>query len=350
VFFDRDDLPPGGEYDIQIEKAVERSALFIFLITPSSVEKGRFTLTELEFARRKWREADRHVLPVLARATPKESIPKFLLSVTMLEPVGNTAAEVASAVGPLAQQLARGQMLFYGGLAIISGLLTWLLFLLLDDYLSDIGIHFDFPRFDEIYSRSATVSLLTQRLSLGEEISCLPFCVALIISFIYYFAFRWRQFVIIPFVFAGWFIAIQTVLSFGMNGNEVSGNPQCLDLNVMTENADSKDNALIRDCYEYLKSRIIQSANVDRDLFVWFIAGAVGAIATAIGALLATRRQLTIISIVIVVLVGALAALSWYGIMYWVSSLGSLSFLTFLVFLFVTWQPFVAAAIGRSLR
>jgi TIR domain len=98
VFFDRDDLPPGGEYDIQIEKAVERSALFIFLITPSSVEKGRFTLTELEFARRKWREADRHVLPVLARATPKESIPKFLLSVTMLEPVGNTAAEVASGI------------------------------------------------------------------------------------------------------------------------------------------------------------------------------------------------------------------------------------------------------------
>src|SRR5260370_4217670 len=67
VFFGRDDLPPGGEYDMRIEKAVERSALFIFLLTPAAVEKGRFTLTELEFARRKWRNADGHVLPVMAR-------------------------------------------------------------------------------------------------------------------------------------------------------------------------------------------------------------------------------------------------------------------------------------------
>jgi TIR domain len=52
VFFDRDDLPPGGEYDKRIQKAVERSALFVFLLSPAAIGKGRFTLTELEFARR----------------------------------------------------------------------------------------------------------------------------------------------------------------------------------------------------------------------------------------------------------------------------------------------------------
>ena len=40
VFFDRDDLPPGGEYDMRIEKAVGQSALFVFLLSQNSIARG----------------------------------------------------------------------------------------------------------------------------------------------------------------------------------------------------------------------------------------------------------------------------------------------------------------------
>ena len=33
VFFDRDDLPPGEEYHIQIRRAIERADLFVFLVS-----------------------------------------------------------------------------------------------------------------------------------------------------------------------------------------------------------------------------------------------------------------------------------------------------------------------------
>ena len=121
VFLDRDDLPVGGEYDRRIEQAVDRSNLFIFLVSPAAVATGRFTLTELEFARRKWRKADGNVLPVMVRPTPLESIPSFLKSVTILEPMGNVAAEVASAVGPLVQTSAGTKVLVYSRLAVVSG-------------------------------------------------------------------------------------------------------------------------------------------------------------------------------------------------------------------------------------
>jgi hypothetical protein len=37
VFLDRDDLPPGQSYDEQIERAVQKSEFFIFLISPDSI-------------------------------------------------------------------------------------------------------------------------------------------------------------------------------------------------------------------------------------------------------------------------------------------------------------------------
>jgi hypothetical protein len=51
VFFDKADLPPGGNDDAQIERAIKQSDLLIFLVSPASVPPGRFTLTELAFAR-----------------------------------------------------------------------------------------------------------------------------------------------------------------------------------------------------------------------------------------------------------------------------------------------------------
>ena len=97
VFLDRDDLPPGESYDQRIERAVDDSEIFIFLISPDSVAECRYTLTELNFARR-WPDVNGRVLPVIARKTPLEQVPSYLKAVTILEPAGNIAAETSAAV------------------------------------------------------------------------------------------------------------------------------------------------------------------------------------------------------------------------------------------------------------
>jgi tetratricopeptide (TPR) repeat protein len=98
VFRDRSMLPPGESFDARIRTAIEESDLFVFLISPESVSPERYTLTELKFAEQKWQHPDGRVLPVFAKPTPKESIPAFLRAVTVLQPHGDIAAEVAAEV------------------------------------------------------------------------------------------------------------------------------------------------------------------------------------------------------------------------------------------------------------
>ena len=40
VFFDRDDLPAGTEYDERIIEAVESADLFVFMLSPASIRPG----------------------------------------------------------------------------------------------------------------------------------------------------------------------------------------------------------------------------------------------------------------------------------------------------------------------
>lgn len=98
VFLDRDNLPPGESFDQQIERAINDSNIFIFLISPDSIAEGRYTLTELTFARHKWQSPSNRVLPVMARKTPREQVPSYLKAVTILEPQGSIAAETSAAV------------------------------------------------------------------------------------------------------------------------------------------------------------------------------------------------------------------------------------------------------------
>ena len=94
VFLDRDDLPPGNTYNEKIRSEILKSQLFIFLVSPDSVRKGKYTLTELEIARSKWPSPKSSVLPVLVRDTTWDEIPGYLSSITVLEPQGNLVAEV----------------------------------------------------------------------------------------------------------------------------------------------------------------------------------------------------------------------------------------------------------------
>ena len=107
VFFSHDDLPPGGSFDEKVEKAITDSDVLVFLISAEAVTRGRYTLTELAFARTKWPNPSGRVLPVMLTDTPLDKVPNYLKAVTILEPAGNAAAETAADVGRMAMQRAR---------------------------------------------------------------------------------------------------------------------------------------------------------------------------------------------------------------------------------------------------
>lgn len=94
VFFDREDLPAGQSFDDHIRSAIEVCELFIFLVTPDAVTPGRYTLTELKLASRRWPTPGLHVLPVLAEPTPFDKVPAYLRALNLLQPEGNLSAEV----------------------------------------------------------------------------------------------------------------------------------------------------------------------------------------------------------------------------------------------------------------
>jgi hypothetical protein len=334
VFFDRDDLPAGAEYDMRIEKAVEQSALFVFLLSPNSIAKGRFTLTELEFARRKWRNADGHVLPVMVRPVPFEEIPNFLKSVTVLEPQGNIAAEVGAAVDPLAQSVMGGQMALYGGLGIVSGLLTWPASQALSSVMESAGAT----------QNIGDIRLPLEFLGLPVDLclSGLVFGIALCAAFAYYFRFQVRHLVILLFVLAGWFAAMQVVQTFSTHGVTVDQDPRCAEMKYGDDT--SVDPSLANKCLHFWRGRFQQTQNLQQDLAASFAAGAIGALVTALGVPLATARALSLFLVLSTTLAGAIVALIFFA---FASRFGSN---VNLAYLFVPWQALVAGAIGRSIR
>ncbi len=105
VFLGSAGLEPAREYHRPLRDEVESSDLFIFLVSPDSLARGRYTLTELGYAKAKWPMPTGFVLPVVLDSTVIDSADPYLTAVTMLEPAGNVAAEVADYVdrlGPVA--------------------------------------------------------------------------------------------------------------------------------------------------------------------------------------------------------------------------------------------------------
>jgi formylglycine-generating enzyme required for sulfatase activity len=109
VFFDREDLPPGEEYDVRIRQAIEKSQLFIFIVSPNSIAAGSYTLSELDIAEKTWADPGGKLLPVLLQPIALDHIPPYLKTVTLLEPEGNVPASVTDAVHRIA--LARRRVL-----------------------------------------------------------------------------------------------------------------------------------------------------------------------------------------------------------------------------------------------
>jgi hypothetical protein len=103
VFFSDDDIHPTEAYDRKIREDIEKSDLFVFLISPDSVKKGKYTLTELNFAEGNWESLAGNVMPVMIRDTPPKAVPSSLARLNILKAKGDLVAEVAGAVARIAR-------------------------------------------------------------------------------------------------------------------------------------------------------------------------------------------------------------------------------------------------------
>jgi formylglycine-generating enzyme required for sulfatase activity len=109
VFFDRAGLSAGEEYNVRIRRAIERSHLVLFMVSPDSLDPGSYTLTELAIAQKTSEHPAGRVLPVILRPISLERIPPYLKSVTLFEPEGDLTASVADQVYRIAQTRRRAK-------------------------------------------------------------------------------------------------------------------------------------------------------------------------------------------------------------------------------------------------
>jgi hypothetical protein len=124
VFFDEASLAPGSDYNTRIRDSIRACQLFVFLISPNSVRGGRYAHTELRLAKAKWPKPWGAVLPVVIRPTKYSLIDPYLASVTVLEPHGDVAAEVAAAVASMPKP--SGVAASDAERHLVDGLLTFL--------------------------------------------------------------------------------------------------------------------------------------------------------------------------------------------------------------------------------
>jgi hypothetical protein len=101
VFFDRDSLRSGEEYNSRIQAAIMAADVMIFLISSYSIGESSYTLTELKFAKEKWTHPKGRLLPIMVSKTDWNRIPIYVKAVTVLQPEGNVAAEALAAVSRL---------------------------------------------------------------------------------------------------------------------------------------------------------------------------------------------------------------------------------------------------------
>ena len=123
VFLDKDNLPEGEGYDARIRAAIAACDLYLFLVSPLSIQPGRYTMTELKFAREQFQNPKGHVLPVMTKPTPFGDIPPYLSAVTLLQPQGNLVAETVAEVDRMVATGTRNRWLRIGAGVMAAALL-----------------------------------------------------------------------------------------------------------------------------------------------------------------------------------------------------------------------------------
>ena len=69
IWIDEADIPSGSRWAEDLRMAIEDADTFVFVISPDSVAEGRYSLTELTFARSKWNSPNGRVLPIMLLRT-----------------------------------------------------------------------------------------------------------------------------------------------------------------------------------------------------------------------------------------------------------------------------------------
>jgi len=122
VFFDQDDLPPAEDYNARIRAAIRQSNRFLFFISPSSVSHEKYALSELSFAKKKWKRPAGRVIPILLKDTPPNSIPPYLRSITYLRPSGSLPAETAALLASQRRATVLRTLYYSALFAVVLGL------------------------------------------------------------------------------------------------------------------------------------------------------------------------------------------------------------------------------------
>ena len=118
VFFDREDLGGGDAFGERIRNAMADADVLVYLISHASVASKSYALTELSIATSLPKRRRPAVLPVRTDDTPIEAVPAALRAHTILEPQGDTPAEIALAIDRIRAQRRRHQIT----MAAVAGL------------------------------------------------------------------------------------------------------------------------------------------------------------------------------------------------------------------------------------
>lgn len=129
VFFDHEDLAAGDAYGARIRKSVERSHLFVFLVSRDSIARHSYARTELAIVETVPPRRRPQILPVLVEPVDLEQLPALIKPVTLLEPQGNLPAEVAARIGEVRNALKRRRLQRSAAavaVALVAGVVWWI--------------------------------------------------------------------------------------------------------------------------------------------------------------------------------------------------------------------------------
>ena len=328
VFFDRDQLPAADSFDERISRAISISDIMIFLVSPDAVAPGRYTLTELVFARKKWPSAKGRVFPVLTLPTPNETIPGYLKSIQFLTTEGNVAAEVAAVVDEIIPTAQPSRIL---PVAILLGVISGTI-----SAFVPIIVPVDTSAIDEALRLPFTLSLLAWSAPYVFSI------VVAVLLIVWDKVARTRVLLVLPIIMVAWICAFITEAKVenGLGGNPIGYHaPDPAQCESVDDDTDSPKQLkeLCRELRKY-REEIEPKFGVQNTLSVLFAglsAGFVGSLLTIIGLGRISLRLRTLEAIIAAISIGTAAGgLLIFGrsVFHWP--------------MFMVWQAGVATAIA----
>jgi hypothetical protein len=98
VFFDKESLQVGEEYNFNIIDSIRQSDFSILLLSPDFFSENSFCKTELKIIQSNWPAPKDKIFPVMAREISFDQLPNYIKSVTILKIQGNLIAEVVQVI------------------------------------------------------------------------------------------------------------------------------------------------------------------------------------------------------------------------------------------------------------